>query len=58
VDKETIEIRKLEGNPHHPGSRGRSCAKGPATINQITDPERILHPRDARARAAAATGSA
>ncbi|MHB1571757.1 MAG: molybdopterin-dependent oxidoreductase, partial [Solirubrobacteraceae bacterium] len=44
VDKETFEIRKLEGNPHHPGSRGRNCAKGPATINQIHDPERILHP--------------
>ena len=44
VDKETNEIRKLEGNPHHPGSRGRNCAKGPATINQITDPDRILYP--------------
>jgi anaerobic selenocysteine-containing dehydrogenase len=44
VDRETLEIRKLEGNPHHPGSRGRNCAKGPATINQINDPERILHP--------------
>jgi anaerobic selenocysteine-containing dehydrogenase len=44
VDKETFEIRKLEGNPYHPASRGRNCAKGPATINQLTDPERILHP--------------
>lgn len=44
VDKRTLEIRKLEGNPHHPGSRGRNCAKGPATLNQIADPERILHP--------------
>ncbi len=44
VDKETNEIRKFEGNPHHPGSRGRNCAKGPATINQITDPDRILYP--------------
>jgi anaerobic selenocysteine-containing dehydrogenase len=44
VDPETFEIRKLEGNPDHPGSRGRNCAKGPATINQLTDPERILHP--------------
>lgn len=44
VDKQTLEVAKLEGNPHHPGSRGRNCAKGPATINQITDPERILHP--------------
>ncbi|HWP36690.1 MAG TPA: molybdopterin-dependent oxidoreductase [Gemmatimonadales bacterium] len=44
VDRETGDIRKLEGNPEHPGSRGRNCAKGPATLNQITDPDRILHP--------------
>lgn len=44
VDKETFEIRKFEGNPVHPGSRGRNCAKGPATLNQIYDPERILYP--------------
>ncbi len=44
VDKETLEVRKFEGNPYHPGSRGRNCAKGPATINQITDPDRILYP--------------
>ncbi|MEE9372836.1 MAG: molybdopterin-dependent oxidoreductase [Saprospiraceae bacterium] len=44
IDKETNTIRKLEGNPYHPGSRGRNCAKGPATINQLTDPDRILYP--------------
>ena len=44
VDRETLAIRKFEGNPKHPGSRGRNCAKGPATINQIYDPERILYP--------------
>ncbi|RMG13726.1 MAG: formate dehydrogenase [Deltaproteobacteria bacterium] len=44
VDKKTFEIKKFEGNPVHPGSRGRNCAKGPATINQIYDPERILYP--------------
>jgi anaerobic selenocysteine-containing dehydrogenase len=44
VDKKTNQIRKLEGNPYHPGSRGKNCAKGPATINQITDPGRILYP--------------
>ena len=44
VDKDKMEIRKFEGNPYHPGSRGRNCAKGPATINQITDPDRILYP--------------
>jgi len=44
VDKETGDVTRFEGNPHHPGSRGRNCAKGPATINQIQDTERILHP--------------
>src|SRR5207302_103521 len=44
VDKETGQIAKFEGNPLHPASRGRLCAKGPATINQINDPDRILHP--------------
>ncbi len=43
-DKETGEITKVEGNPVHPGSRGRNCAKGPATLNQIYDPERVLYP--------------
>jgi anaerobic selenocysteine-containing dehydrogenase len=44
VDRETLQVRKFEGNPEHPGSRGRNCAKGPATLNQITDPDRILLP--------------
>ena len=44
VDRDTLQVRKFEGNPEHPGSRGRNCAKGPATLNQITDPDRILHP--------------
>jgi len=44
VDKQDLTIRKFEGNPEHPGSRGRNCAKGPATINQVHDPERILYP--------------
>jgi anaerobic selenocysteine-containing dehydrogenase len=44
VDKTSLEIKKFEGNPAHPGSRGRNCAKGPATHNQIYDPERILYP--------------
>ncbi|MDA8312175.1 MAG: molybdopterin-dependent oxidoreductase [Actinomycetota bacterium] len=44
VDTSDLSIRKLEGNPAHPGSRGRNCAKGPATINQLHDPERILYP--------------
>ncbi|MBV8118164.1 MAG: molybdopterin-dependent oxidoreductase, partial [Candidatus Eremiobacteraeota bacterium] len=44
VDRDTLGVRKFEGNPEHPGSRGRNCAKGPATINQVTDPDRVLYP--------------
>ena len=44
VDKTSGTIQRFEGNPVHPGSRGRTCAKGPATINQVNDPERILTP--------------
>ncbi len=44
VDRDTLEVRKFEGNPEHPGSRGRNCGKGPATLNQVTDPDRILYP--------------
>jgi len=44
VDRTTGRIQKFEGNPVHPGSRGRNCAKGPATLNQIDDPERIRYP--------------
>ena len=44
IDKDKNAVRKFEGNPYHPASRGRNCAKGPATINQINDPERILFP--------------
>src|SRR5260370_20739807 len=44
VEKDTLAVRKFEGNPLHPGSRGRNCAKGPATINQVNDPDRILYP--------------
>ena len=28
VDRDTRQVRKFEGNPEHPGSRGRNCAKG------------------------------
>jgi anaerobic selenocysteine-containing dehydrogenase len=44
IDKEDGSVRKFEGNPYHPASRGRNCAKGPATVNQLTDPDRILYP--------------
>ena len=44
VDPATHRIQKFEGNPEHPGSRGRNCAKGPATLNQVNDPERLRRP--------------
>ncbi|MCH9651322.1 MAG: molybdopterin-dependent oxidoreductase [Deltaproteobacteria bacterium] len=44
VNKDSLQVAKFEGNPEHPGSRGRNCAKGPATLNQLTDPDRILYP--------------
>src|SRR5947209_10652892 len=44
VDRTSGSIRKFEGNPAHPGSRGRNCAKGPASLNQVNDPERIRYP--------------
>src|SRR5213079_456515 len=44
VDKERLTVRKIEGNPVHPGSRGRTCAKGVVTPNQLDDPDRILYP--------------
>jgi len=50
IDKDSNTIRKFEGNPLHPGSRGRNCAKGPATINQVHDPERILYPLKRKGR--------
>ncbi len=44
VDKDDLKIRKIEGNPLHPASRGRNCAKGWVTLNQVYDPDRILYP--------------
>lgn len=44
VDKETFRIRKFEGNPAHTSARGRLCAKGPANLNLVYDPDRILYP--------------
>ncbi len=44
VNHDTAAIERIEGNPLHPASRGRNCAKGPATLNQVNDPERVLYP--------------
>ena len=41
---ENGKVVKLEGNPKHPGNRGKLCAKGTAGTNQLYDPDRILYP--------------
>ena len=44
VDKQTGEVAKIEGNPVHPASRGRLCAKGMAIMNQLRSADRVLYP--------------
>jgi anaerobic selenocysteine-containing dehydrogenase len=36
--------RKLEGNPDHPISQGKLCARGQAAIHVTYHPDRITHP--------------
>jgi hypothetical protein len=48
VDKARRPIRKVEGNPYHPGSRGRNCAKGPATHQPGPRPRPHPLPDEAR----------
>src|SRR4029450_11656426 len=43
VDKDGMRVRKFEGNPVHPASRGRNCANGPAAANQVNEHERSLY---------------
>jgi len=43
IDKQPTRFRSSKGNPEHPG-HAPHCAKGQATLNQITDPDRILYP--------------
>ncbi len=35
---------KIEGHPDNPNSRGHTCPKGQAGVNQVYDPDRILYP--------------
>ena len=44
IDKKTFTVKKYMGNPLHPGSRGRNCAKGYAAQSQMYDPDRIAFP--------------
>jgi len=44
IDKETLQIRKVTGNPLHPGSLGTTCAKGQAIVEQAYSIDRIYFP--------------
>ncbi|MGE5313473.1 MAG: 4Fe-4S dicluster domain-containing protein [Acidobacteriota bacterium] len=35
---------KIDGNPEHPVSRGKTCARGQASIMNLYDPERLREP--------------
>jgi len=38
------KVVKLEGNPEHPNSRGKLCARGQSGLMNTYDPDRVLHP--------------
>ena len=38
------KAKKIEGNPVHPVSQGRSCARGQAGLNALYNPDRIKGP--------------
>lgn len=44
VDKDTLEVKKILGNPLHTASLGRTCAKGVGAYSQMYDPDRIPFP--------------
>jgi thiosulfate reductase/polysulfide reductase chain A len=37
-------VRKIDGNPRDPKSRGRLCARGQAGVSFLYDPDRLKHP--------------
>ncbi len=38
------KVVKLEGNPEHPNSRGKLCARGQSGLMNTYDPDRVLYP--------------
>ena len=37
-------LKKIEGNPALPRTNGKLCARGQAGVNQVYNPDRLLHP--------------
>ena len=38
------DLAAIQGNPHHINNQGKICARGIAGVNQVYDPDRLLHP--------------
>jgi anaerobic selenocysteine-containing dehydrogenase len=45
VRKRDGKASKIEGNPLHPISRGKSCVRGQAALNRLYNPDRLRGPR-------------
>lgn len=43
-DQDAGGVVRVEGNPLHPSSRGRTCAAGPTVLSQMSSNGRVLHP--------------
>ena len=39
------KVLKLQGNPHHPLTKGKLCARGNAGIALLNDPDRLKYPQ-------------
>lgn len=39
------KLLKLAGNPHHPLTKGKLCARGNAGVALLNDPDRLKHPQ-------------
>src|SRR5512140_2591409 len=39
------KLLKLQGNPHHPLTRGKLCARGTAGVALLNDPDRLKVPQ-------------
>ena len=44
AEGEPDRVTKIEGNPHHPLSRGRLCPRGTGGIGLLYDPDRLKKP--------------
>lgn len=44
VDLDTLGVVKFEGNPLHPGSRGRVCPECASLVNAVRNPDRLRRP--------------